>query len=187
MMSNPVKVSEHHILMINDGATRVIPLSDNVLTLGRSKGNSLVLNCDAVSRFHATLLRVPGFEDGRFGYQLIDGTLKGDRSTNGVSVNGRRRYVHTLNHADIVTFSQMVRAMYLKVQMDEERLEQYLSVISKANAIDLKTHKGIATMTRIFEHRPQMGAIASQPGPTRPSGPGFDSKQTMFIQSLEAV
>jgi hypothetical protein len=173
--------------MINDGVTRVMPLSEHVLTLGRAKGNSLILNCDAVSRFHATLLRVPGFEEGRFGYQLIDGSLKGDRSTNGVSVNGRRRYVHTLNHADIVTFSQMVRAMYLKVQMDEERLGQYLSVISKANAIDPKTHKGIATMTRIFEHRPQLGAIASEPAPAKQPEPGFDAKQTLFLQSLEAV
>jgi pSer/pThr/pTyr-binding forkhead associated (FHA) protein len=54
------------------------------------------------------------YEDGSYGYQIIDGDPKGQPSSNGILVNGCRIQVHDLKHQDKIEFGSGVSATYLK-------------------------------------------------------------------------
>jgi PAS domain S-box-containing protein len=102
-----------HLLVIEDlEGKRTVALEAATCTVGRDATNTIVLHSQKVSRHHATLLRVtkPGTATHRF--RLIDGNLKGKRSTNGVAINGKRCYSQDLQHGDSIVFAVDVKARY---------------------------------------------------------------------------
>jgi len=74
--------------LILPGGDRV-PLSDEVVSIGRSSDCTIVLGDQNASRRHAEIRPVDG------GFLLVDLA-----STNGTKVNGRNVTEHTLNHGD---------------------------------------------------------------------------------------
>jgi pSer/pThr/pTyr-binding forkhead associated (FHA) protein len=72
--------------------TRIMPytLTEPRYTIGRTIDNDIVLRGHGVSRVHATLERT---DDGQ--YQIIDGSLDGKPSANGIYVKGRPRNKNT--------------------------------------------------------------------------------------------
>jgi pSer/pThr/pTyr-binding forkhead associated (FHA) protein len=77
--------------------TRIMPytLTEPRYTIGRTIDNDIVLRGHGVSRVHATLERT---DDGQ--YQIIDGSLDGTKSKNGVLVNGRKYSKKVLQQGD---------------------------------------------------------------------------------------
>lgn len=109
-----------HLLVIQDqDGERVVPLEASTYTIGRHPANSMVIKDKAISRHHALLLRVPDPQSGNFFFRIIDGNLQGQRSHNGLWINGQRYYSRDLSHHDVIAFSAKVHAVYHQV-IDEE-------------------------------------------------------------------
>ncbi len=94
-----------HLLYVQDlQGQRTIPLQEATYSLGRDPRNMIVLCSRSVSRQHAILLRVTVPETAQYGFQIIDGSFKGKRSTNGLFINGTKCFSHNLKHGDIIEF-----------------------------------------------------------------------------------
>lgn len=105
-----------HLLIIHDQLGRkTIPLEEASYSLGRDQRNAILLQGRTISRQHAMLLRIPGIHPGQFIFRLVDGNLNGQRSTNGISVNGQPCTSLDLQNGDLIDFGDQVTAKYYAV------------------------------------------------------------------------
>lgn len=105
-----------HLLLIEDKqGKRAVKLEATTCSIGRDTTNTIVLHSKLVSRQHAILLRIPIPETASHLFRLVDGNLQGDRSTNGLIVNGNRCFSHDLNHGDKIVFGGDVKARYYAI------------------------------------------------------------------------
>ena len=102
----------HHVLTVEDPqGFRNFLLNNMPYSLGRGLGNAIILRSNLVSRQHATLLTVSSGQHS-FLFRVIDGTPEGKRSTNGILINGKKRFSHILSRGDVITFSKDTKAVY---------------------------------------------------------------------------
>ncbi len=104
----------YHILAIElDQEKQLVSLEDATYTIGRHKANAIVLDDQTVSRNHAFLLRICDVNTKQHSFRIIDGDLNGNRSQNGLWVNGKRCFVHDLQDHDVISFGENVHATYI--------------------------------------------------------------------------
>ena len=104
-MSKQERSKIRHLLMVEDEqGKRTFPLKAETYSLGRDSSNSIVLHGASISRQHATILRITVPESERSLFRVIDGSLNGKRSTNGISIGRRKCLSHDLKHGDIIQF-----------------------------------------------------------------------------------
>ncbi|MEL7408392.1 MAG: FHA domain-containing protein, partial [Cyanobacteria bacterium J06558_2] len=104
---------QYHILVIEDPSfVREIQLDAATYTIGRHSSNDIVLSCQKTSRNHATLLRRTDVKTNQCSYWILDGDLQGNRSRNGIYINGKKSLVHELKSGDIVLFSSDASIKY---------------------------------------------------------------------------
>ncbi len=103
-----------HLLAIEDehGGKQTYQLETETYSLGRDSCNSIVVGNSSVSRRHATILRIPSADRDRYSYRIIDGSLNGKKSTNGISINGRKCLSAELRHGDRIIFGDRIVAVY---------------------------------------------------------------------------
>ena len=102
-----------HILVIEDPSfERNIDLDGATYSIGRHSSNDIVLSCQKTSRNHATLLRRTDVKTNKYAYWVLDGDLQGNRSRNGIYINGKKCLVHELKHGDVIKFSGDAQARY---------------------------------------------------------------------------
>jgi len=102
-----------HLVIIEDPrGKRKIELKDPVYSIGRHSSNSIVVASRQVSRFHATILKKKS-ESEQYTFWIIDGNLKGQKSQNGIFVNGQRCWVRELKHGDVINFCDVKATYYL--------------------------------------------------------------------------
>ena len=89
-----------------------IDLKSSVYSIGRDCNNSIVLDSNKVSRYHATLLRISLAGSHNYHFRIIDGDLTGRRSRNGIRVNGKKCFSHDLEHGDVIDFYDNITAVY---------------------------------------------------------------------------
>ncbi len=148
-MNQELLQSNHHLLVVEDSqGQRTVPLQANTYSLGRGSTNSIVIHSRRVSRQHAILLRVttPGEETYRF--RVIDGDLQGNRSTNGLFVNGQRCFSHDLQHRDLIEFGGgSAKAQYLTNTSSIEKTTASPSgIAAKATDFTLLDHASKGTI-----------------------------------------
>ena len=116
-----------HVLVIEDNAgRRTISLEAATYSLGRDPSCAIVLHSNYVSRQHAILLRVPIPGTTNHLFRILDGNARGERSTNGLLVNGDREFNHDLNHGDTVAFSRDTTATYyMTANLSDQEFAQY--------------------------------------------------------------
>jgi len=109
-----VNLSSDHMLVVTDNSgTRKIKLVANQYTIGRETDNTVHLNSDFVSRYHAILRKVH-HRDRLDTYRIIDGSASGKLSKNGIVLNAIRKVSsYDLQDGDIVTFAPEVHILYL--------------------------------------------------------------------------
>ena len=96
----------YHILTVEDPSfIRDIQLDAATYSIGRHSSNDIVLSCQKTSRNHATLLRRTDVKTNQSSYWILDGDLQGNRSRNGIYINGKKGLVHELQSGDVVHFS----------------------------------------------------------------------------------
>ncbi|MDJ0726447.1 MAG: FHA domain-containing protein [Prochloraceae cyanobacterium] len=104
-----------HILVIKDRKERrMITLTKDIYTLGRSSKNGIVIYDRQVSRYHATLVRKQDMRTKKYSFWLIDGDLKGRRSTNGLLVNNKQSLSRKLKIGDVIGLSGTTTLKYYK-------------------------------------------------------------------------
>ncbi len=102
-----------HILVIEDQAhRRTIILDDPNYTLGRHSSNSIPMYSRQASRHHATLVRKFNNKTNQYSYLILDGDLEGNKSQNGIFINGQKCLVHELCDGDLINFGCDVNASY---------------------------------------------------------------------------
>lgn len=108
-----IKDKLHHVLTVEDPkGFRNFLLHNVTYSLGRSLESSIVLRSNLVSRQHATLLAIADPKKKSYLFRIIDGSLNGTRSTNGILINGKKRLSHVLCHGDEILFSKDTKAVY---------------------------------------------------------------------------
>ena len=110
-MSNCSK--HQQILLIEDNRVkRIFPLKKTWYSLGRAAQTSIVIRDRQVSRYHATLLLKKNRDFPGYDYWIIDGDLQGNKSTNGLFIQGKHRLVHQLTNRDLIFLGERVKLRY---------------------------------------------------------------------------
>ncbi|MGK7940614.1 MAG: EAL domain-containing protein [Crocosphaera sp.] len=149
-----------HILAFNlSSMQRVFSLDDSQYSIGRSPQNSIIINAEGISRQHATLIQNPQ-DNGTFSYIILDGTLEGYKSRNGILVNGSRRNKYELKHGDVIQFTKEVTAHYYIVDEDSEEFIKKLTPDLYLPVSDSQLN-GIAHETQLID-RNQTTTILSK-------------------------
>ena len=105
--------SEPTLVVTDNTGTRKMQLVESQYTIGRESDNSVHLNSDFVSRYHATLRKIR-HRDRLDTYRIIDGSASGKPSKNGIVLNALQKVSsHDLQDGDIVTFAPEVHILYL--------------------------------------------------------------------------
>ncbi|MBD2178160.1 FHA domain-containing protein [Pseudanabaena sp. FACHB-1998] len=109
-----VNLSSNHTLVVTDNSgTHKMPLIEDKYTIGREPDNTVQLNSDFVSRYHAVLLKVR-HRNRPDTYRIIDGSASGKLSKNGIVLNAVKKVSsYELQDGDIVTFAPEVHILYL--------------------------------------------------------------------------
>ena len=126
----------HHLLTIEDPSfVREIQLDAATYSIGRHSSNDIVLSCQKTSRNHATLLRRTDVKTNQCSYWVLDGDLQGNRSRNGIYVNGKKSLVHELQPGDVVQFSgdASVRYRTAAVPLEDNLVEPNNSSLTQAS------------------------------------------------------
>lgn len=98
------------LIIEEKGIRRKVHLKEDIYTLGRASGNSVVFHSREISRRHAHLYRIEE-QDSSF-FRIIDGDLAGHRSVNGLKVHGESYYSYDLRHGEVIMLSQHVLIQY---------------------------------------------------------------------------
>jgi len=102
-----------HILVVEDQANRrTMILDDANYTMGRHSSNSIQMHSRQASRHHATFVRKFNTKINQFTYLIVDGDLEGNKSQNGIFINGEKCLVHELKDGDLINFGCDVNASY---------------------------------------------------------------------------
>lgn len=112
-MNYQLRKSRYLLLIEEPEQKKELYLENKVYSVGRHSRNDIVLYSTCVSRHHATFLKVKYSQSEQDEvFWIIDGDLKGNRSTNGIMVNGKRCLSHELKHGDIITLAKQVVIKY---------------------------------------------------------------------------
>ncbi|MGI0482838.1 EAL domain-containing protein [Geminocystis sp. CENA526] len=122
--------AEHqHLLKIEyDNIKQNIILKNEVYSIGRHSSNSIVIHHPTISRYHCSILPVKYKDKNQQElFWIIDGDLKGNRSANGLFVNGIKSLSHELKSGDKITIGgDQVEVTYL-IYNEKNSEEFYIS------------------------------------------------------------
>jgi pSer/pThr/pTyr-binding forkhead associated (FHA) protein len=120
-----------HFLLFNNSARKLILLDQISYKIGRSLLNEIVIEGNPISRVHARLQKVCHYTDGIAQYRIFDGISDENPSKNGVFINDLRTARHTLQNGDIISFANIIKALYIKTDLSDSDFERFQeSVVS---------------------------------------------------------
>ncbi|NCR55871.1 MAG: EAL domain-containing protein [Microcystis aeruginosa L211-07] len=113
--------NSRYLLIVEDPQGRkTITLEDMKYSLGRKSDNQIVLRSKHASRYHATLIK-KSIDRQNFSYWILDGDLEGNKSHNGIYVNGNKCLVHELKDGDLINFGCDINASFHLIVSQEKR------------------------------------------------------------------
>lgn len=118
--------NSHVLLIETEAEPRVIELTAPIYSLGRHPSNSIVLQKQGISRYHAQLVRIQRPGSDQFQYKIVDGNQQGKRSLNGIQVNNVDCQEAVLNHMDSIRFGRSLLSHYYRPE-DLSSFRQELS------------------------------------------------------------
>ncbi len=111
--------STSHLLVIEDAkGRRTIPLEQIKYHIGRHSSNHITIFSQQASRHHATLIRRRNSTTDALTYWIVDGDLEGNKSYNGIYINGKKISVYELKDGDLINFGCEVNASYYQSKPD---------------------------------------------------------------------
>jgi diguanylate cyclase (GGDEF)-like protein/PAS domain S-box-containing protein len=172
-----------HVLVVEDQKSkRIVSLIESTYSIGRDPTSSIILYDRQVSRHHATLLRVTDYQNHQEYYRIIDGSLQGKKSTNGLTVNGQYCFSQELKTGDAIRFGSKVKASYhlisdlaeldnLKVAFKDDELPEITQLLPNLpynSTLDFDSKNTI--IFKAVENEESQNAILT-PTPTVESSP----------------
>jgi pSer/pThr/pTyr-binding forkhead associated (FHA) protein len=126
-----------HLLIVKDRrGKRAIPLTMDTYSLGRAGDNTIVLYGASVSRQHALINRLINPNNKLAPFQIVDGNFQGTKSTNGLSVNGKKCESHNLQHGDFIEFGNAVKVTYYTLfNLLDREFEQFCETENNSETI----------------------------------------------------
>ncbi len=115
----------HRLIVDSPAFKRIIYLQNTCYLIGRHPSNSIVIPSPQISRRHATLLKKIN-DRLEVSFHIIDGDLDGNRSRNGVWVNGDSYLEYELKHGDVITFGVDIKGYYQVVPSQQELEENQM-------------------------------------------------------------
>ncbi|MGK7912378.1 MAG: FHA domain-containing protein [Synechococcus sp.] len=114
MSDSTGKPTLNHALIVKDrNGPKAYWLTSEVYTLGRDADNSICIDSQYVSRRHALLYRVAADGTGGFSYQILDGDVNGNPSTNGLYMDEQRIDFLNLENGNEIRMSCDVTVTYV--------------------------------------------------------------------------
>ncbi len=111
MSQNNQQYEQLHLLIDREQWT-TINLVKQTYSIGRDHTNDIRLESRVISRFHATLVKSADARRGTDAYKLVDGTIDGKPSFNGIMVNGKHVHEHVLVSGDLISFGGVIEAIF---------------------------------------------------------------------------
>lgn len=113
-MSDSSQPVLNHVLIVKDkNGPKAYWLTGEMYSIGRDPSNSIQIESKFVSRNHAILFKSPSIlNPNEFVYQILDGDVEGNPSTNGLFVNGQRLDFRDLQDGDEIQFGSDATATY---------------------------------------------------------------------------
>lgn len=148
-LTSPHKsLNTHHLLSIESRHKKYgILLEASTYSIGRDQRNSITLPFRWISRQHAILLRVTTPESNHYAFRIIDGDFQGNRSTNGLWVNGKRCSSHDLKNGDRITFGKEITANYhILTAVSDEGIQHFIQTGELPSKQPFE-HDGMQTVT----------------------------------------
>ena len=109
--------SVHNVLLVEAPNFKgPLHLTDGLYTVGRNPGNTIVISSPKLSRKHAYFYKRTSPNDTTVIYTVVDGDLQGNRSTNGLWVNGKQYVKKDLKNGDVICLSDDVSLKYYVVK-----------------------------------------------------------------------
>ncbi|QGZ92486.1 EAL domain-containing protein [Microcystis aeruginosa] len=121
-MINSPSNSRYLLIVEDPQGRRTIPLEEMKYSLGRKSDNQIVLRSKHASRYHATLIK-KSIDRQKFSYWILDGDLEGNKSHNGIYINGSKCLVHELKDGDLINFGCDINASFHLIG-SQEKIEQ---------------------------------------------------------------
>jgi pSer/pThr/pTyr-binding forkhead associated (FHA) protein len=106
---------------LNDGNEFVFDIEEEIMTLGRSDDNAIVIDNTCISAHHAEFRSLPDSGD----YEIID-----LGSSNGISINGERINRSRLNNGDRISFGQISCRYYRETAPRAESPQQQATTVA---------------------------------------------------------
>ena len=116
-MNNPQNQARpRHMIVVEDTKYRqTISLQEETYSIGRNPTNSIVIHSSHASRHHGTLMKRKNRANNDYSYWIVDGDLDGQKSRNGIYVNGEKCLAKELKNGDLINFGCDVNATYYAV------------------------------------------------------------------------
>ncbi len=111
-MTNNLQKARHILVIEDERGRRTISLEELKYSIGRRSDSNIVIYSKQASRQHATLVRKSNNQTASYSYWILDGDLEGNKSHNGIYVNGTKCLVHELKNGDLINFGCEVNASY---------------------------------------------------------------------------
>ena len=142
MSLNECRKLRHLIIIKDREGRRAIPLEMASYSIGRSDSNSIVLYGPCISRQHATILRIPNPDNELTRFRIIDGSLNGTKSTNGLYINDNKSFSHDLQHRDVIEFGDEVTIQYYVLSnLSDADFQKFCQVDDLAGILNNPAHK----------------------------------------------
>ena len=127
--------SVHNVLLIESPDFKSpLHLTDGLYTVGRHPGNTIVISSPKLSRKHAYFFKKNSPIDSTVLYSVVDGDLNGNRSTNGLWVNGKQYLQKDLRNGDVICLTNDVVLKYFIIKHPLEILDLEKKFAESANA-----------------------------------------------------
>ncbi|BFM38621.1 EAL domain-containing protein [Synechocystis sp. LKSZ1] len=101
----------HRLVIDSPSFKQVIRLQNACYSIGRHPSNTIVIPSPQISRKQATLLKKIGAM-GETSFHIIDGDLEGNRSRNGLWINGESYLEYELQHGDVIALTEEIKLFY---------------------------------------------------------------------------
>ncbi|MCS6958927.1 MAG: FHA domain-containing protein [Pseudanabaenaceae cyanobacterium SKYGB_i_bin29] len=119
--------TQHTLLISDTRGKRKVVLGASRYTIGRQTDNTIQIYSKFVSKYHAALLRIPKGEGGKYIYRILDGSIDGKPSVNGVTINKQTKVSsYDLQHGDIITLAPDVEMKYLVLTPDTLEEDEWI-------------------------------------------------------------
>lgn len=145
--------SHYSYVLIIEGKNdhRIIYLEDYLYEIGRRNNAHIIIQDKAVSRYHATIVKEFDKENFIFCYKILDGSLSGEKSRNGLVINNKRCKSKILEHGDLISFTNNIKARFFVIDKNSVNDNLFIDFDNQDNSTNLEELEN-SQQTQIFSN-----------------------------------